>query len=293
MRSLTGPAAEQFLWRYQQPFLHQTVSDLIRRYSTHPVDIREVALAGVDLSAVREVLELGCGFGFMAEKLAERIHPEARITGVDACRDNRRPFEGRVKRAGRRASFIWMTLEDRLPWRDGSYDLVAASHSLYFFPQVVAEVARVLRPGGRFVAVTHSEEACRELCLLAGVSPDRSTLVNVVRRFSAENGEACLLRAFGNVKRVEYPNVLEFGGEELEELLTYLRFKFRFMNDWPESEPELLDAESEALRSRLLEGDSVSVAKDDAVFWCSEPRPPLDGTGAPAAAERPAGFWQL
>jgi SAM-dependent methyltransferase len=296
VRTLSGPAAEQFLWRYQQPYVHQSMSELIRRYSTHPVDIRDVALADVDLSEVREVLELGCGFGFMAEKVARRIHPKARITGVDACRDNRGPFESRVRAAGRRAKFVWMTVEGHLPWRDGSYDLVVASHSLYFFPQAVPEIARVLHQGGRFLAVTHSEEACQDLCLLAGVSPDRSALVNVVRRFSAEHGEERLRRSFRDVERIDYPNALAFEEEELEELLAYLRFKFRFMTEWPESEPDLFDAERDALQARLQGGGSVAVAKDDAVFWCARP---LWGPGRPgynlylARTKPPPGFWHF
>jgi SAM-dependent methyltransferase len=296
VRSLSGPAGEQCLWRYRQPFVHQSVSALIRRFSTHPEDIRDVALAGVDLSEVREVLELGCGFGFMAEKLARRIHPAARITGVDACRDNRRPFEERVRAAGRRAKFIWMAVEDSLPWRDGSYDLVVASHSLYYFPAVIPEIARVLHPGGRLLTVTHSEEACHDLCRLAGVETARCTLLNVVSRFSAENGQEKLGGSFAEVERIDYPNTLQFQGEEIEQLLAYLRFKFRFMNEWPESERELLDAESESLRARLLAGGSIELAKDDAVFWCARPLWGPDRPGYDlfeARTRPPAGFWHF
>jgi hypothetical protein len=90
-------------------------------------------------------------------------------------------------------------------------------------------------------------------------------------RFGAENGERLLRRSFGVVERVDYPNSLHFSAEEVENLLQYLRFKFRFLNEWPESEPELFEAGLQDLRARVLGRGEISLAKDDAAFWCAEP----------------------
>lgn len=264
---------DRSLWRYEEPFAHVAVSALISRHSTNPRDVRDVVLEGHDLSHANEVLELGCGFGFMATKLAPRLAPEARIAGVDACRENRRLFEDRVRAAGgRRPRFFWMTLDDRLPWDSGTFDLAVASYSLYYFAAIVPEVARVLSPTGRFLVLTHSESSCRELCRLAGVPCDRSHLMRVIRCFSAEQGEEILSRSFAQVNRVEYPNSLRFSADEVGELVAYLRFKFRSMTDWPESEPELSALEARALHEQLTQQDSVTVQKNDTAFWCSQPR---------------------
>jgi ubiquinone/menaquinone biosynthesis C-methylase UbiE len=54
----------------------------------------------------------------------------------------------------------------RLPMRDGAFDLVAIGYLLHLLPPdaavgVLREAARVLRPGGGVVAVTHSSPAGR------------------------------------------------------------------------------------------------------------------------------------
>ncbi len=192
-------AASRELWRYREPRRHEIISDLVRAHSTNRQDIREAVLRGRDLSQTREVLELGCGFGFMSSAVAPRVHPSARITGVDACRDNREPFSARVRAAGRRAAFVWMTVEAGLPWRDRIYDLCVASHSLYYFPQIIPEVARMLSPDGRFFALTHGIESAQALSRAAGLPPERSPVVRVVSRFCSENAVELLRRSFAVV----------------------------------------------------------------------------------------------
>ncbi len=43
---------------------HRVIADLIRKYSTNKNDVREAAIDGLTLSDCREILDLGCGFGF-------------------------------------------------------------------------------------------------------------------------------------------------------------------------------------------------------------------------------------
>ena len=108
----------EVLWRYGDPRSHEAVSALIRQHSTNTCDVRDAILRDVHLSSASEVLDLGCGFGFMAQAVARLLRPESRITGVDALVANRVPFESRVRSEGRRAKFVRMTVDDRLPWRD-------------------------------------------------------------------------------------------------------------------------------------------------------------------------------
>jgi SAM-dependent methyltransferase len=62
--------------------------------------------------------------------------------------------------------------------------------------RALAELARVLRPGGRLVAVTNALDHVRELWGLAG----RETSMRTVT-FRSENGEAALRRHFASVER--------------------------------------------------------------------------------------------
>lgn len=260
------------IWSYQEPSAHEAASNIIRRHSTNPRDVREQALDYHDLSDVSSVLDLGCGFGYMSEEVAKRCRPEAVILGVDAHSLNWRPFVRRVSASGREARFRRMRIGSTLPWPDASFDLVVCSYSLYFFTEAVPDIARVLKAGGRLLALTHSEESVREMLSLTGVETDRSALLSLVRRFSAESGTAVLSPYFDSVDRTDYPNSLRFEEGELDDLYTYLRFKFHFMSDWPESEPELHRMQERNLEERIACCGPVTLRKDDAAFWAARPK---------------------
>jgi ubiquinone/menaquinone biosynthesis C-methylase UbiE len=262
----------EVLWRYGDPRSHQAVSALIRQHSTNTRDVRDAILDDARLSSASEVLDLGCGFGFMAQAVARLLPPDGRITGVDALSANGPPFESRVRSEGRRARFVRMIVDNRLPWRSASFDLVVSTYSLYFFPQALPEIARVLRPDGRFVTVTHSGESLRKMLRLAGIPEERAPLLATVQRFCSENGSEILSRHFVSVQPIDYRNTLQFTPDEIDDLLRYLRFKFRCFNEWPESEPELCELESRDLRRRLCAMDEIAVEKNDTAFWCSTPR---------------------
>ncbi len=93
----------------------------------------------------RDVLELGCGYGGMLEALGER---GARAVGLD-------PEERRVAFARERGLNAMAGVAEDMPFPPGSFDLVVSDsvlEHLHDIRQVLEESARVLRPGGQFVA---------------------------------------------------------------------------------------------------------------------------------------------
>ena len=87
-----------------------------------------------------------------------------------------------------------------LPFDDDSFDAVAALWMLYHVPDLhrgLAEIRRVLRPGGTFVAVTN------------GDAPPGSAAAGrrrplKITGFSSENGEAALREHFADVRRDDF-----------------------------------------------------------------------------------------
>jgi SAM-dependent methyltransferase len=259
------------LWSYEHPTWHENASAIIKRHSTNHHDVRREALDGLDLSEVRDVLELGCGFGFMAEEVAHLVNSEACVVGVDACAANEGPFLARVTATGRQAAFMTALLDTTLPFESQSFDLVVGSYSLYFFPGILGEICRVMRGGALLLAVTHSEDCCKDLMAAAGFEGD-SPLFHLVRRFSAENGTEKLSPWFADVDVIQYRNSLRFQNGELEDLLTYMRFKLPLAIQVSDSGPELPAFVEPNLRAAMERENELTVHKDDAIFRCRRPK---------------------
>jgi len=99
------------------------------------------------------VLDLGAGIGGPARWIAKR-HPVS-VTGLDLSLDYCRVAAALTARCGL-ADRVRFVEGDALamPFADASFDLVWTQHvagNIANRPQLYAEVARVLKPGGRFV----------------------------------------------------------------------------------------------------------------------------------------------
>lgn len=246
---------------YADPTSHARISAILLTHSTNRADIREVAAAALPLEPVRAVLELGCGFGNFSEVLARRLPAGCRYVGVDLHPPNGEAFLARVQDTGVRASFLQSRLPAHLDLSDASFDLVVASFSFYFFPDMLNEVARLLRPGGHFLALTHSVRNLGELYTWFDSVANIPPLLDVIHRFSAENGETLLRQRFDHVRAIPFPNRLHFAADELDALFAYLEWK---RPHWEgHCDPERV---SRGIRERAAQNGSFSLNKDDAIL---------------------------
>ena len=135
------------------------------------------------------VLEVGCGAGQFAARIAAE-NPRARVVATDLS-------PRMAELTASRGVAAQVADVQALPFGDGAYDVVAALWMLYHVPDLdagLAELRRVLRPGGLLVAVTNGDEHTADLRREAGGAP-------VVTAFSSENGEQALRRHFRDVAR--------------------------------------------------------------------------------------------
>ena len=169
------------------------------------LDARVPAVAAVVEARPARVLEVGCGWGELAEWLARDT--AAQVVAVDLS-------ERMVELARARGVDAQVGDVQELPFADGSFDVAVAAWMLYHVPDLdrgISELARVLRPGGILVAVTNSRYHLLELRELVGSGP--STL-----SFNRENGEELLGRQFARVRREDVDGRLEFAHRgEVEE----------------------------------------------------------------------------
>jgi SAM-dependent methyltransferase len=259
---------------YEAPGRHGAISNLIRRHSTNPLDVRDAALEGIEVASARRLLDLGCGFGFMAEGLARRAKPGTEIVGIDINPANGEPFEARMAVFDCRGHFDARALDSELPFGPRSFDGAVSSYALYFFPGIIPDVARVLRPEGFFVSVTHHERSLQSLLDVLGLPGANSPQVTLLRAFSAETGAAGLCDHFETMERREYSNSLVFLADEIDDLLRYVRFKLPLLRRERPMGADLPPEIAGRLRRMLESEGSIEIRKDDTIFVCTGPRSP-------------------
>ena len=262
------------LGAYTEPAAHEAISHIIRRYSTNRADVRHEVLQGIDLTGAARLLDLGCGFGFMVDALADSIPPDAEIVGVDMHPSNRKVFLARAEAVAGSARFVCRKLNSHLDFPRQSFDAVIASYSLYYFPGVIPEVARVLKPDGLFLSLTHSELQFEYLLEAIGFTPQHSELHSVLDEFSAENGGAKLAEHFAMVESRPYRNKLVFRAEDLDDYLALLHFKLPSLLPAKSSGTDQASELLERARDLLVGSGHVTIEKDDTAFISMEPLPP-------------------
>jgi ubiquinone/menaquinone biosynthesis C-methylase UbiE len=119
--------------------------------------LRARIVALVDLQPGAHVLDVGCGTGGLAIAAAERVGPTGTIHSVDASPEMVARARHRVARAGVPVA-VELAPVEALPYPAGTFDVVLSSLMLHHLPedvraQAFAEIRRVLRPGGRLLAV--------------------------------------------------------------------------------------------------------------------------------------------
>jgi SAM-dependent methyltransferase len=107
-----------------------------------------IPMALRELDGYARVLDVGCGEGQIARVLQSRTSVQSFVVGVD-------PTQGQVDVAVERSvgEQYLRSGADALPFPDGSFDAVLAClvfEHIDALDEAISEVARILRPGGRF-----------------------------------------------------------------------------------------------------------------------------------------------
>lgn len=164
------PRLRRFIWQLWYPFLTRRLrheNTLFLNYAYHSEPPQDILLTPVDESdraciqlyhhvatqtslAGKKVLEVSCGHGGGASYLTRTFQPKS-YTGLDLNPDGIRFCRQHHQVAA--LDFIQGDAEN-LPFESATFDAVVnveASHCYPHFSKFLAEVARVLHPGGYFL----------------------------------------------------------------------------------------------------------------------------------------------
>lgn len=240
-----------------------------RRYTVGP-GLEPAVDAELALSGDETLLDVGTGPGDFLARLRAGGH-QGRLVGVDLS-------PGMIERARAAVSDVEFLISDAaaLPFPDAAFDTVTARHMLYHVPDIPAalsEMRRVLKPGGRFLAITNAagymEEFWQVVREAASDEPELHTIVAeiVSSRFDDLSGAAFVHDAFGKVTVFYLDAALSFPTSE--PVVTYFDTIETMRSLSPDAWARCREAFRRHLLTRFAEGGPFLVSKRIALITAS------------------------
>lgn len=257
--------------QYRDDSRLQRRTNLHLRYGTATVPWFVWVATRIDLRAGQRVLEVGCGSGALWQQAEVHI-PEA--VELTLCDLSPGMVAAATARATTRAELA--VVEGReadlqaLPFDDAHFDRVIANHMLYHLPDPplgVAELARVVRPGGAAIVATNGSRHMRELHELEAQVFGSGLVDATIEVFGAEVGFGLLRQRFGDVRWMQYED--ELTCSDPADVLDYACSS----PPGEDATPEELKRLEAAIAERFAAGGGVmTISKDVGCFVCRSPR---------------------
>jgi arsenite methyltransferase len=139
------------------PFDEATSRRVEASYATPDViEQRRVVRAALGLKPGEDVLDIGSGPGFLAGEMAEAVGPGGSVRGIDTSDAMLSLARQRQRASGSAPVEFGPGQATELPFADGAFDAVTSTQVYEYvddMPAALAEVSRVLRPGGRLLVL--------------------------------------------------------------------------------------------------------------------------------------------
>ena len=234
-------------------------------FSTNPYGWFRWVFDQYDLEPQARILELGCGPGDLWVENRERLPQGWQISLSDFSPGML--AQTRKKLSSLPHPFKFETIDAQaIPYEDETFDAVIANHFLYHVPdraKAIAEIRRVLKPGGDLFATTIGANHMKELpALLARFDPEIEDFLHSENfPFTMENGAEQLRAAFRELESCRYPDELRVTDAEI--LADYMLSTMRME----------ISAVHRAELIRFLDGEMAAnqgvivIQKDSGMFW--------------------------
>ena len=259
---------------YTDVAINNIVRNIINIHSKNKLDIRDVILNFVNIRPVKTILDLGCGTGFFTKALKGKVHSNAQLTGIDYCNNNKNDYLNRCQTAGFKGEFINSNLPSLNEIDNKIFDLILCSYALYFFPEIIPQISKLLKNDGLFIAITHANQFPNELTLLVkktlkekNITTDQNLpYEELINNFSDKNGYQLLSPWFNNIEIIDYKNSLVFHKNDFSDFIKYFKHKAPF---FIKNNKGLNNSIISCLEKEIKTMKSFEINKNDVIFICS------------------------
>ncbi len=142
-------------------------SSVLQKYLFEPA--HDALLERVETKGGRRILDIGCGTGVFARRLASAFE-RCRISGLDISAEMIRVAREKATHPDR---MLFMEGDsEKLPFDDNSFDCVSCANSFHHYPhpeKVLAEFHRVLVPDGVVILVDGDRDSAYGLVVFQGI----------------------------------------------------------------------------------------------------------------------------
>jgi len=236
---------------------------LHQRFSTNPYGwFKWVFDVLLKLPENAGILELGSGHGLLWKENIPRIPAGWNIALSDLSPGMLDAAWRNLVVTGRAFQFKEIDAQS-IPFDDETFDAVIANHMLYHVPdrpKAIAEIRRVVKPGGYVFATTVGENHMKQMMeWYARVHVSRMW-ESFANPFTLENGLEQLKPDFPNVTLARYEDNLEI--TEIEPIMAYIRSGIRVSEL---AEDELVNLQHD-LEREFSENRKIFISKDSGLF---------------------------
>jgi ubiquinone/menaquinone biosynthesis C-methylase UbiE len=242
-------------------------AQLHARFSTNKQGWHRWVFDQLDLQPDARILELGCGPAWLWRENLDRIPAGWDITLSDFSPGMVAEAQQHLSESGRTFTFRQIDAQ-AIPFDSATFDAVIANHMLYHVPDrkaALAEIFRVLRPGGHFFAATNGTKHLKEIReLIQRFTPhtyDAQMTQDVIDAFTLETGADLIGQFFSQVHMTRYEDALVV--TEVEPLLDYILSGIVARDSVSEDQ---VDAFREFLADQMAATGAILITKDSGLF---------------------------
>ena len=154
METKVGTLPSQADQKIQQEFNQWAAAGRGDEMEDHHSDITDQTLAVMDIQPNDRILDLGCGTGWAARRMA-RVATAGEVIGLDVADEMLRRAE-QTSTEFKNIRYVWGSAE-KIPAADGYFSKVLSVESFYYYAdqgQALNELRRVMAPGaGLFILI--------------------------------------------------------------------------------------------------------------------------------------------